>query len=267
MKKIFAAVIVTFLFTTYLFAGLVDDVNNTALSFVDDGSAFLSAGVLSAAGAEGGLPHFDAGLGINLTTFRFTDPVHKQEVKFPGFFPVAYGALGIYNGISLTPLISGVGSIDLLARVSPSLINDTFFVKKPNYIAFGAKVQILKDQLVPPTPAISFTVMTHNVSGLDFKFDTVYTSFKLDNLSLHADVSKSLLLIAPYAGIGYDMYSLTGTYHTESNAKEETIAKINGNHLRYYGGLRFKVLLAKVFVEGAYIGKKTIISMGISAGI
>lgn len=267
MKKVVAVL----LLLGTLNAGLKEDVETTAESFIGGAASFISAGILTTAGAKGGLPHFDAGLGLNLTGFKFTHPLTGQELTFPGVMPLMYAEVGVFSGISLTPLINGVGAIDVMGRVMPTMSTKDYFNKdiNPSYWAGGIKLQILKDQLVPPTPAISISLMYHSFGNVGFKFDTLYTDFSLNNLSIHADVSKSLLFFTPYAGIGYDSYTLKGQYWTESDQNKKDIASFNGNHLRYYGGLQFNILLIKINVEGAYMDKpkKTVISLGVRAGI
>ena len=248
-------------------AGLKEDVESTASSFVDPAASFISGGILNTAGAEGGLPHFDAGLGLNLIGFKFKHPLTGDELPFPGVMPLMYGELGVFSGISLTPLINGVGAVDVMGRFMPTMSQKSYFNRAPTYYAGGIKLQILKDQLVPPTPAISVSLMYHYFGNVDFKFDTLYTDFSLTDFSIHADVSKSLLFVTPYAGIGYDTYSLKGKYWTASNQTKNDIASFDGNHMRYYGGIKLSILLIKIFVEGAYIGNKTVVSLGAQAGI
>ncbi len=250
-------------------AGLKEDVENTASSFIDGAASFISAGILSTAGAQGGIPHFDAGVGVNLTGFKFRHPLTGDELVFPGVMPIVFGELGVFSGISLTPLINGVGAIDVMGRFMPAMPTKDYFNTSinPTYWAGGIKLQILKDQLVPPTPAISISLMYHSFGNVGFKFDSLYTDFSLSNLSIHADISKSLLFFSPYVGIGFDSYNLKGQYWTEGNQTKQDIANFNGNHMRYYGGVKFSFLLIKLFVEGAYIGNKTVVSLGVKAGI
>ncbi len=265
MKKL----VVILAFFGLLNAGLKEDVETTAGSFIDGAASFISAGILNTAGAEGGLPHFDVGAGINLTAFKFTHPLTGQKLTFPGFMPVLYGELGVFSGISITPLINGVGAIDVMGRVMPTMPTKDYFNQDitPSYMAGGVRLQILKDQLVPPTPAVSVTLMYHSFGNVGFQFDTLYTDFSLTDFSIHADVSKSLLFVSPYVGAGYDSYNLKGQYWTASNTTKQDIASFKGNHMRYYGGLKFSILLVKLFLEGAYIGNKTVVSLGIAAGI
>lgn len=265
MKKI----VVILLAIGLLNAGLKEDVETTAQSFIGGAAAFMSAGILTTASAQGGIPHFDAGIGINLTGFKFTHPLTGQNLTFPGIMPIIYGELGIFNGISLTPLINGVGAIDVIGRLMPTMPTKDYFNKDiaPSYWAGGIKLQILKDQLVPPTPAISVSLLYHSFNNVGFSFDTLYTNFSLSNLSIHADISKSLIFFTPYAGIGYDSYKLKGEYWTESDNTKNDIASFDSHHMRYYGGVQFSFLLIKLFVEGAYIGNKTVISLGLKAGI
>ena len=264
-------VVVLLLFIGLLNASLKDDVQNTANSFIGGAAAFISGGILTSAGAEGGFPHFDAGLGFNITGFKFTHPLTGEQIPFPGLIPLMYAEVGLFDGFSLTPLINGVGAIDIIGRVMPTMSIKDYFNKDitPSYWAGGIKLQLLKDQLVPPTPAISLSFMYHSFGNIGFIFDTLYTEFSLTNISIHADVSKSLLFFTPYAGIGYDSYNLKGQYWTTSDHNKKDIAKIDGSHMRYYGGLQFNILLIKINLEAAYMDKpgKTVISLGARAGI
>jgi len=96
----------------------------------------------------------------------------------------------------------------------------------------------------------------------------MYTSFKLEDFSIHADISKNLIFLSPYAGIGYDSYRLKGEWWTENTSdNKKTLAEFKDSSIRYYGGLEYKLLLVKLYLEGAYRDGNTIVSIGAKVGI
>ena len=266
MKKL---VIVLLLSVSLLSAQtLSEKVDSTAKTFYSPGAAMISGGIFSTASTQGGLPKFDIGVGTNMEWFKFTRPDNLEETSFPAFFPFFFGEIGVFSGLSFTPVLNGILSIDLLGRYSPGLISADFIEEKPQLISYGVKIGLMKDQLAPPTPAISITIMNHSYGDLVAKFDTLYTSFKLEDFSIHADISKNLIFLSPYAGIGYDSYKLKGEWWTENTSNNKrTLAEFKDSSIRYYGGLEFKLLLIKLYLEGAYRDGNTIVSIGAKSGI
>ena len=253
---------------TLVKADLREDVENTAESLIDGAASLISAGIFSIAGTHGGFEHFNMGLGVNMINFKFTHPLTGEQIEFPGVMPLIYGEVGILDGFYVSPEINGVGAIDIIGRVMPMMRSKDYFDEsiRPLYWAGGVKIQLIKDQLVPPTPAFSVTIMYHSLENIGFEFDTLHTEFSLSDLSLHADFSKTLIFLSPFVGIGYDTYELNGSYWKDGDNEKHRITLMENHHLRYYGGVRLNILYVNIFLEGAYINNKTVFSAGIKAG-
>jgi hypothetical protein len=269
LKEVVMKKIVLMLITAGILGAqtLEDDVRNMAVSLTDNAAALISSGVISNAGCRGGLPHFNVGVAANASWFKFTNPVTSGEISFPAIFPYLYGEVGIFKGFSFTPLLRGIFAVDILGKYAPTLIKSDYFEESPYLMGYGIKVQILKDQLVPPTPAISVAIMNHEYKNLTFKFDTLYTNLKLRDLSIRASISKNVLLLTPYVGVSYDIYSLNTNYWTTGDTTRKEISAIENNSFSYFGGVEFKILLIKGYLEGLYRNKRFGLTLGIKAGI
>ncbi len=246
---------------------LNDKVSQMANSLTDNAAFLVSSGVISNAGCRGGLPHFNLGVATNMTWFSFKNPVTSANITFPTVFPYVYGEVGLFGGFSFTPLFRGLLAIDVIGKYAPTLIKSKYFEELPYLLSYGLKVQIMKDQLVPPTPAISVSIINNEYKPLTFKFDTLYTNIKLNDLAIRASVSKNLVILAPYGGVSYDLYSLKTNYWTTGDTTRVEIADVKNNMLSYFVGLEFKLLVLKGYLEGTYRNNRFGMSLGVKAGI
>ncbi|MEO0265629.1 MAG: hypothetical protein ABIM43_03325 [candidate division WOR-3 bacterium] len=243
-------------------------VENLAGEITGNAASIVSSGVVSNAGCRGGFPHFNVGIAVNMSWFKFANPLDDtKEVMFPAFFPYLYGELGIFKGFSFTPLLNGILAVDILGKYAPTLIKSDYFEEIPNFLAYGVKIQILKDQLVPPTPAVSVTIINNVYKPLTFKFDTLHTSLSLNDLGIRAAVSKNFVILTPYAGVGYDTYTLKTTYWTDGDPVKKSVADVKDNVIYYFGGLEFKFLVIKGYLEGLYRNSRVGVTLGVKAGI
>lgn len=243
-------------------------VENLATEITGNAASLISSGVISNAGCKGGLPHFNVGIAVNMSWFKFTNPLDDNEkIMFPAFFPYLYGEVGIFKGFSFTPLLNGIFAVDILGKYAPTLIKSDVFEEMPIFFAYGAKIQILKDQLVPPTPAVSVTIINNVYRTLTLKFDTLHTSLSLTDLGLRAAVSKNFVILTPYAGVGYDNYALKTTYWTDGDPNKKSIADVKASTIYYFGGLEFKFLVIKGYLEGLYRNSRVGVTLGVKAGI
>lgn len=264
MKRLFVLVLMISVVNAQ---SLGDRVSEMANSLNDNAAFLVSSGVISNAGCRGGLPHFNLGVATNMTWFSFKNPVTSANISFPAVFPYVYGEVGLFGGFSFTPLFRGLLAIDVIGKYAPTLIKSKYFEELPYLLAYGVKVQLMKDQLVPPTPAISVAIINHEYQPLTFKFDTLYTNIKLTDLAIRASVSKNLVILAPYGGVSYDLYSLKTKYWTTGDTTQVEIADVKNNMLSYFVGLEFKILILKGYLEGTYRNERFGLSLGVKAGI
>ncbi|MDD5572365.1 MAG: hypothetical protein PHQ71_01105 [Candidatus Hydrothermia bacterium] len=243
-------------------------VQDMAQSLAGNAASLVSSGVVSNAGCRGGLPHFNIGAAVNMGWFKFQNPATSEDVEFPAFFPYLYSELGLFRGFSVTPAFRELFAVDFICKYAPTLVKADYFQDLPYLFAYGIKIQLLKDQLIPPTPAISVTIMNSMYQGLTFEFeDTLYTKLALDDLSVRAAVSKSLPVVTPYGGISYDTYSMKTDYWTSGDATHKAISDIKKEALSYFVGFEFKVLVLKGYLEGQYRNEKFGLTLGVKAGI
>lgn len=247
---------------------LEERVEGMAESLTDNAASLISSGIISNAGCKGGLPHFGIGAGMNMAWFEFQNPITSGKVNFPAFFPFFYGEVGIFPGFSFTPAFRGILAIDILGKYAPALVKSDYFEELPYLLSYGVKVQLLKDQLIPPTPALSVALMKNTYKGLTLNFeDTLNTNLRLEDLSIRASVSKNIIFVAPYLGASYDTYSMKTTFWTTGDPTPKTIADIKKDAISYFAGLEFKILMIKGYLEGVYRNKRYGITLGVKAGI
>lgn len=119
--------------------------------------------------------------------------------------------LGLFNGFSAGPALSGLGAVDLLGSVSfiPAFEGSGLDESIVNWGA-GARVGILRQGLV--TPGLSVSGMYRRMGDVRFgdidnDGDPASFATNLSTTSLRAGVSKGILAFDLAAGVGYDRYS------------------------------------------------------------
>jgi hypothetical protein len=201
-------------------------------------------GTASTGGVRLGLlPRVSAGVRLNVVLARLpdireenssSDEVGLDKFTFPA--PAVGGNLsvGVFPGISVAPMVGGVGAIDLLgsATILPvSLAGVEGLEKNPVSWGAGARLGLLRESFI--TPGISVSVMYRRMGDLQFGDvcegeETAYPGepngrlcstsegdfgeieFGLSNVSARAAVSKRLLGFGLTAGAGYDRFETKG---------------------------------------------------------
>ena len=239
-------------------------------------SGLVGGGLYTTANTHGNLPHFDIGIGVNvIPKIEVPKPTDTTETfTFPGLFGSLNLEVGLFGGMPILPTIGGVGSVDLLLRFTPAPPVSSDYVKEvPKYTAFGAKIGFLRESLT--TPAISATVLFSRFGDLVLGFDhptgdSVFVQMGLRVTSLHFDISKNLLLFTPYAGLGFDWYSLDAGYKEAPTLAEgayTSLASQSGRQTRIYGGIETKLFLLKLYLEAGKYGDQVMFSAGLKGGI
>jgi hypothetical protein len=122
--------------------------------------------------------------------------------------------VGLFNGFSFTPLIGGLGAVDLLGSVSfiPAMSPIDSIIGLDESIinvGVGARVGILKQGLV--MPGISVSAMYRTMGDVAFGNmdapDPAAFSTDLSVISLRAGISKGVAMLDLAAGAGYDIYT------------------------------------------------------------
>lgn len=119
-------------------------------------------------------------------------------------------AIGLFNGVSLAPMIGGVGSVDLLGSVAVVPQIDDFGLSEAIMnVGVGARIGILRQGLI--VPGVSISGMYRRMGDVSFgdleAGDAGEFSTDLETLSVRAIASKGILMFDLAVGAGYDKYS------------------------------------------------------------
>lgn len=119
-------------------------------------------------------------------------------------------SIGVFNGVSIAPMIGGIGSVDLLGSVAMlPQIEDFGLSEAIMNIGVGARIGILRQGML--VPGISISGMYRRMGEVAFgdlaAGDPGEFSTNLETLSLRAVASKGVLMFDLAVGAGYDKYS------------------------------------------------------------
>lgn len=133
-------------------------------------------------------------------------------------------AIGVFNGITLVPMLGGLGSIDLLGSVAfiPA-IESTGLEEAIVSWGAGARIGILKGGLV--APGLSVSGMYRRMGEAQFGDidgedpDPGEFATDLSSISLRAALSKGFLMFDFVLGGGYDMYTSDPSFNFALNCR------------------------------------------------
>lgn len=230
---------------------------------------------LSTANTHGELPHFQVGLNVALAGWKFSNPSGGDSISFYLPFPYLSLDLGVFPGFSFTPLITGVGSIDLVGRfstLSPLTGISDFITELPVYWAFGIRVGVLKDHLWSPAISVGFLTSEFAWLGLasgTSPTDSVYARGKFSSTALSFTISKNFLVLTPYLGFAIINGTPTGEYHTEGTTTYTEVTALEGSSFtRWVFGAELSVFpLAKGYGEVILIPDHTLFAFGLKLGL
>ena len=133
-------------------------------------------------------------------------------------------AIGVFNGITLVPMLGGLGSIDLLGSVSfIPMIEDAGLEDAIVSWGVGARVGILKGGLV--APGLSVSGMYRRIGEASFGDieaedpDPGEFAMDLSTLSLRAALSKGIAMFDFAVGAGYDKYTSDPSFNFALNCR------------------------------------------------
>jgi hypothetical protein len=184
-----------------------------------------------------GLPNLTVGTGAAAYKVDYKD-INTGEAK-TAYFPTIFATarIGLFGGIGV-PGFSGLGSVAIGGRygVITSGPKDTVSVTGAEL-----RVGIMNDSIATPGIAVSATY--NKVSDIKFGSDTddAQATIKAHNLGVKALVSKDLLIITPYAGIGVDKNTTTASYRITSLGVDKTWDKTSTD-MRWLVGLEVSPL-------------------------
>jgi len=246
-------------------------------SLVETAGQAISGGVLWSANTHGGLPHFSLGVGTNVVSVRADNPLVPGETlaaAVPTVFALA--SIGVLKGFNPNPMVGGLGSVDLVGRFGyfPTTGEYREYAKwAPAIYGGGVRIGVFRSSIL--APAISFSATYTRTSRMRYEFEDAtafaVTRINLSTLSLHGDVSKNLLLITPYAGIGWDKHFFKADWYVDF--VDPLIPDVTGDielnpeSWRLYAGLEIPLVIIHLNVEGGMTGGNGYFAAGARIGI
>jgi hypothetical protein len=223
------------------------------------------------AATTGGLGHFLASFGVGVTRVDVEDPQRPSgTVEF--FLPSAGArvAVGLTGGVAPAGALAGTGSIDVLGRAGILAARDEIEDATRIY-GLGVRVGLLGETAL--TPAVSLAlerawtgeIVYGEPDEVSFRGDVAVTS-------LRVDVSKRLVLLAPYAGAGIDRTRIDASYTIP--AELSTLGEeIHGDfdpastHHVYYAGTDLSLLLLTASIEAGLYDGGAFAAFAVRAGL
>jgi hypothetical protein len=209
-------------------------------------------------------PHFGAGLALGVSRFRVSGL--KESLKLVGtdlsvdelIFPTL--ALEGRIGGFILPFDIGV-RFGFLPKVELQGIG-------VDYLHYGADIRyaLVKENLILPNISlglgyygtsgnISYQFTFEQLTGIDYpgrtagKAEKLEIDFNTNVIDGRLQVSKSFLVVTPYAGFGLS-YDITNSSYKLIN--ETDTASEKGWQYRAFGGLSFNIVVVKIDLSGMY---------------
>jgi hypothetical protein len=208
------------------------------------------------AATTGGLGHFQIGASIAVTRIEIEDP-RRPEGRFDLFLPTGtlHGAVGITGGGGL-----GFGAIDVMGRLGSVVARGDYGDNRTLH-AIGARIGLLDEGAL--VPSVSATLSHTRIDELeygDLGGDEIGFTAGVHVTSARLEVSKELLLLTPYAGVGLHRSGIEADYRipaSRSTGNREISGKLDtsDSHMMTYGGVEVALALLSASAEiGIYEG-------------
>lgn len=223
------------------------------------------------AGTTGGLGHFLASLGVGVTRVAIEDP-QRTSGTADFFLPTAGArlAVGITDGIAAGGAIHGTGSVDLLGRLGLVSARDRIEETASLY-GLGVRVGILSETALSPAVSVSLErAWTREIAygepdEISFRGDVAVTSIR-------ADLSKRLVLVSPYVGVGLDRTGIDASYvipEELSTAGQEIRGSVeqSSTHHTFYAGIDLSLFLLTASVEAGVYDEGAFAAFAVRAGL
>ncbi len=225
--------------------------------------------ILQDANTLGGLPHFRVTAGINLRTVSFRDPEIPDSMKewTAGAISIE-GRVGLFAGKSLGPTLGGFGSTDLLLRLAFYPMGDEDSTAFVPLFGIGLKVGVLRESLATPAVSLTMQYTASSIFALKDDVNETYAEFTMKVFSLHADVSKNLLIINPYVGVGFNVNSMgADIWHSEGFQRRHDTYSVSPIAAKFYAGVNKQIFFIGLNAEGGLSGETLYWAIGLSGGI
>lgn len=276
MKKIFVATVFTLAIVSASFADTVSDFNDALDSFLGEvNTALPDNAVIGGTWSDAYIgqiigipPHFGIGLATGVTRFPsqgFKDAMEVTKTDLP------VDTLILPNAAIEGRIGGFIVPFDIGFRLG--MMPETELMDfKVGFLHYGvdARYAVMKGGLVLPAISvglgyyhtdgtISIPIEAGNLfTGIDPSFTAgqnldLGLDFATDVLELKAQISKSLIIITPYAGLGVSMANSESSYKLSSS-----IASVNHTRAdtvygaRVFGGFSFNLLVLKFDATGSY---------------
>lgn len=131
---------------------------------------------------------------------------------------------------------------------------------------------LLRNSLI--APAVSLTFAYTRTSQMMYVFSDstaeAWAKLKLSTLSLHVDISKNLLLITPYAGIGWDWHEFNASWEVDyvNPLMEDDSGgmDLKPSSRRLYAGVELCLVIIHLNLEGGLTGGNGFVAAGARIG-
>lgn len=172
-------------------------------------NGLISSGVM---GPEplAGLPNFTVGVGAAAVKLDYTDINSNSTRSFYAPVPFAAARLGLFGG-----MVGGLGSVAVGAKYG--IISARKDIVQAIKVTGGdIRIGIMDDTIA--TPGICIDVTYNKVSDIKFGQDTdeAQAVIKGHNTGAKVLVSKDLIILTPYAGVGLDKNTTSASYRITS---------------------------------------------------
>jgi len=273
MKKILLVAAIATAMTVAAFADTLSDFNDGLDTFLGEiNTALPDNAVVGGTWSDAYIgqligipPHFGVGIAAGVSRFPttgFSDAMEATGTKLPidSLILPNFGAEGRVGGFILP--------FDIGFRVGMMPETELSGVKV-NYLHYGADVRyaVIKGNLVLPKVSVGVGYY-HTDGSLSFPLqagslfpaiDPSFTEgknldlgldFATDVFEAKAQVSKTLLIVTPYAGLGVSMALSESSYNIGDIVKASRSDTVYG--ARVYGGFSFNIIVLKIDTTGSY---------------
>lgn len=259
----FAAAPVDLVPFTNALNGFLDEINDALPDSAVVGGTWSDAYIGQIVGLP---PHFGIGVAAGGTKFpvkSLNDAAAITSSKLPSdtLFLPNFAAEARIGGF-IVPFDFGIR----FGMVPSMTLNDISF----EYITYGADIRyaLMKEGLAKPDISVGLSY-SHVKGKIDYNFkyseladidpslvslipdttETLSTDFKTNVIEAKLQVSKSLIIITPYAGLGVFTATSESSYSLADIKKTETTTAIG---TRVFGGMSLNLLLLKFDLSGMY---------------